>query len=1177
MSKHLQHFVDNFVKGMTLGNTMIDRAEMRDYRRSALEVARQKNETAAGIHRDKMGIERGKADAYIERMKALAAKDRAKLAGGSGGANLSGPVQEWTQTWGQGVPQDQPNYGPTYVQPESTEGTTAPTGGYSSTDTEVGTDDTVGAARGGRIPQRMARGGRSRQLAGSIMQGAARGIQQMNRPYNTPPFNPDPAQAPTMSRGPSTPLPTSSGFPTSLAPPTPGAGTTGPGSGYGTVAAPPPSYQPGAIQTNALPDLTPQQADSGTYRRGGAVRRMARGGPVRRFEGGGNTGGYDLTPEAVYGRPGGSTPPITIIGPDGKPVTPEMRDRFLAEQDYLARKGVPTQHAAANEPVGSPRSMGVDTTYRPPTEYGRRAQEAARGTAHVPVSQYGTQVGPSGGDVDPAGPRDWSPTPQREVTQGETGEFPDVTKTMPPVTVTGTRPKAVDDSWKPIRDQTRTAAYDPRKDLFDPENIHAVDEQGRTKSALAGATAYADKKFGTGNVQGQIQGQESGPAPGDAARNRHELYTGKGAADPQMMAKVFQTVDPDNKMNMEQKMQAAINAVHDFHMKAGNKTAADQSAFEVAQYANTLARHQAAQAIKQMQSGDHQGAITSLINGYNMLPDGHSASYENGNIVLKDRTGKPVASYVMDERAMKNIALGMATGQLGWDVIRMGGQRENLPSNPPGGGRPQIADTQGGPAGPPPDLGTTTPQGAPPGAAPPAGQPPPMPRGRQPWDERVPTAGGTPITPSAAQPSAAPAGPAQPPAAPPTATTPSVPAGPAPGTGPTPAPAPTPSPQAPQPPATASAPPAPAPSQTVPPPAGTKAGATTATTQPAGQPNAAAVDTSKTPASKEPPKEPPKPPTETEINQRKADYWKKDPYAPEPGVSRTTAQEPKEEGVILAGLADARAKHNAMIQAMMLDAQKKGIMRTKEGSNYVNKVIATRQKEFEDYAKGVQARLAEVRKGQSEQDRYEREKVLEPRRYTRADVKEAETGWEQHRKELEANAGKSYRGTADQPEGRAQEKVKYDHGNSVLRYAKTPKDLAPLNRVARGIWDSNGNIPDNEAYDVAVAATSILRPDKDGKPKVGANHQPGVNGTTYTVQGNTRRGFDMRILGKTYHISPNTYSDIVALHKQNGQDYTEKKEKYDKEMATKERAKEGIKALVPRMLMPIGVGAASGG
>jgi hypothetical protein len=1269
MSRTLQHFVDNFLRGMEVGNKMQDRAEMRQYRRDSLEVARQKNKTAGDIHRDKMGIERDRANAYIDLARANAAKARAKLGGGAGaqGPQMSGALQNWTKEFGSGVPQEQPNYPPNYGQTDQDNTQVPePRSGYAGSQTLLSDDEGGGGgeggdgyARGGRT--RMAAGGRSRRqaLMGSIMQGANRGIQALNQPpRGTPPFNPN-APAPTITRGASTPV-------------SPGAGSTGPGSGYGDNPAPP--VTPTAIQTNPLPDMT---GVGETYRRGGPVRgrRYEEGGSVdddrllhsqtgapttdfRMGRGRAMIGGnYDpnsqyMTAEAGYEHPVGRSGRIGVqgnygknVGPDGASAKPDwgvgIRGKFRFNRGGQVPRfddggnTTPQEGRIVYDEQGQPIWMtptGPDEPYNP--QYGGNKYGGAKpgGATFGGAKPGGATPGgatPGGGTYGGNTYGGWRHTrPTDAVTHdpGETGGPPEQTpyrptqydasdyenappkqpgQTMPPVVVTGSRDGggggrgAIDTRWKPLRDQTREAAYNPEKDLFDPENIHAVDKSGQTKSALSGAVDFADKTFHQkqgGNVPGQIQGQGGGeggqPGPGIGAdprqqqlaqRGKDALYSGVGAPDQKMMDNIFKTIDPENKMSMDQKMMAAVTAVHAFHIKEGKPDEANKAAFEVAQYANSQARNYAATAMKQMQSGDHQGAINSLITGYNQLPDGHTATYENGNLVLRDQTGKSVANYVMDERAMKNIALGMATGQLGWDVIRQGATiGTNLPSNPPQGGRPSIADDLGKPGGP-----SAAPVG-PPGAPPQPGQPQ-----------------------QAAQPQAAPAGPAQTPAAPtaPTATPPTTAGGPGMAPAPT---APTPQPtQVPQPPPAASAPPQapaqppgaarssqpappakPAPTatptatqtQTKPGPTATTSGSagatqsTTGTATTGGGKNAGegktAVDTTKTVVNKDEPKVV----TPEQVNQAKADYWKDDPYKPTPGIRRSVAQDPKEEHEVLALLKQKDDEYKAYRTRMLVDAENKGIMKTSQGSAYVQKVIAARDKEHDEMRKGIAARLGQIRTFQQGQDRHEQEKVLAPRNYTPEQLTKAHTDFESQRDARIADADRSYRGNEKSPEGQAAVKRKLDLSNSVLRYAKDPKDQVPLNRVAAAIWEANGNISAKEAYDAALSVTSIMRDGPDGKEQTGENRQKGKNAIQFTPHANLRRGITMELPdGRAYHISPNGYKDVVGLHKTNWQEYAKDKEKYDKQKTLKEKAKAAISVLAPRMLSPIGMGVASGG
>lgn len=653
MSKNLQHFVDNFLRGMEVGNRMQDRWANQQYRREALDVQRARNAQAAAIHADKMGIERARLGGYLQDVQGRYIKNTTPKAGKAGPAAPSAAQEAWRAQNGApdyGVPQAQPVQ-VTVEAPEPDTPTPEPRSAY------------------GETPE-FARGGLVRK----------------------------PAQAG-------------------------GTGTNGPGSGYGDRAVPPPmAFRPNAPATKGR----------------GAPRAYAEGGLVT-----------DDTINAQLPPPP-DEPLWTPQGDVAREVAIEtVRNRRLE----AAQRGLPV--GEDTPPPGMERRYG-GARYGGNRFGGNRFGGQTFGQSHgmnlprdrdAPMPTFRNPSDPINRTVDemPGWLRqDWQgeedradetqPAPPRD--PGETGGFPEMQpadrtvaryKMIEPRTAPaggggargGGRGGAINTGWKPLRDQTRTAAYDPEKDLYDPDNVHA------TATPLQGAATYADRVFHQG--QGQVQGQTSGegaPTNSLAERGKHALYSGTGAADPKMMQQVFQTVDPQGTMPMEQKLTAAVKAVHDFYMKTGDTENANKSAFEVAQFGNAQAREHGKQALQLMQSGNMQGATDALIKGYNWLPDGKTASAENGQVVIRDEGGQTVAAYPLDPKAMQNIALGMASGQLGWDVIRMGS------TAPPGAG-------------------------AQPAASPPA-------------QAQV-----------AAQPAAAPAGPSQIPAAPATVTTPSRPSPPA--------------------------------------------------------------------------------------------------------------------------------------------------------------------------------------------------------------------------------------------------------------------------------------------------------------------------------------------------------------------------------------------------------------
>src|SRR5262245_29271478 len=95
MSKNLQHFVDNFIRGMALGNQMQDRWAVQQYPRHMLDVERAKNSQSASQFDRKMRNEDLRTQGYLKDVEGRYAKNMRPPAprGGRGGTGMT-PEQE---------------------------------------------------------------------------------------------------------------------------------------------------------------------------------------------------------------------------------------------------------------------------------------------------------------------------------------------------------------------------------------------------------------------------------------------------------------------------------------------------------------------------------------------------------------------------------------------------------------------------------------------------------------------------------------------------------------------------------------------------------------------------------------------------------------------------------------------------------------------------------------------------------------------------------------------------------------------------------------------------------------------------------------------------------------------------------------------------------------------------
>src|SRR5262245_50911227 len=172
----------------------------------------------------------------------------------------------------------------------------------------------------------------------------------------------------------------------------------------------------------------------------------------------------------------------------------------------------------------------------------------------------------------------------------------------------------------------------------------------------------------------------------------------------------MKVVAPGGKRAVPQRMQAASQLSHDFYMKQGDKQGADQSAFEVAQYGVSQSRNHGVEAIKALQRGDTSAAIAQLTQGYDWLPNGKHAVVQGGQLIVVGADNKAEMTIPINPQTIGNLAMGMASGKLGWDVLQHSAgvpPAQTQAVSPAAPSRP-AAQPQAAPAGP------ATPPAAPP-------------------------------------------------------------------------------------------------------------------------------------------------------------------------------------------------------------------------------------------------------------------------------------------------------------------------------------------------------------------------------------------------------------------------------------------------------------------------------
>jgi hypothetical protein len=946
---------------------------------------------------------------------------------------------------------------------------------------------------------------------------------------------------------------------TSRTPMQPSAGTTGPGSGYGDVAAPPVSRyanggsvdDPTENLLNSFYKTNQDQIARNTAQASMPMRSMGdAGGSANAATGsggdaaGGASGTGGVGGSATDGAGGSAA--AGVGGDDGGTYR-----RGGGVRRYADGGAVGFGSAFTNAAMRGSRQATAQ--HNPYNRYDTPPPPTITRTASTPVPNDGTSSYAEGGPVDRFRSDDreeaykWAEgrTPprtiarqDREVTPpppayepGDTGELPRDQPAgddhyadaggMPPVTVTAKRDRPAGPARRrQLGDQSRTAAYDPEADRMDPRNTNITEPGGAVNERVWRATpeahpdAYPDDNKGMFGERLDRPGPNPVPAeagtgsainlgapttptapaqdnyavkgasrfatnmfPGE--QGEHALFAGKGAPPPTEVQGVFKTIDPDDKMPLHEKMVASTKAVHDYWMAKGDPKQADQAAFEIAQFGNTMARQHGAKALKAMQGGDQNGALNELMAGYGWLPDGGTPEVKGNAIVIRDAKGTVTTTIPLQPGTLQNLALGMSTGQLGWDVMHSGAGRQ-VTSGP-------TAQPQAAPAGPQPTPAAPT---APPAPPPTQGPPPP------------PTQGPAPP-------------PTQAPAPPPTQA-------PVPQMGPEGAPQAisTTPPQAAPPPAPQATPTA-RPAAPAPPPA--------VSTQGQGQRVPPQGDGG-------PPGSPSQPPAQKTPEQQKAeqdDAEQKD-YAKNPYGARRVANSAEAERD--RKIAQARDDAQREIAEVMKKANAHGLTGKGKLPAVVNQVIGAKKKKYEDDVKMIEADYRA--------DHAERQRQLQPRNMSLNDYTTIDTTFAQRSEAL-----------AKAKSGSAPAQFRDD---SVLRYAKGD-DQQTIKDIATNIWQHNKGLSPQQALDLALTTTSIMRPTPDDKDPVGQNRQKGEKATRFKALNQGDKGVTSLRFGDgtDIRVDNNTYQRIAQQHAENWRRWAESQTKEGKDKAAREKNRLG--------------------
>jgi len=276
---------------------------------------------------------------------------------------------------------------------------------------------------------------------------------------------------------------------------------------------------------------------------------------------------------------------------------------------------------------------------------------------------------------------------------------PNAPSREPPIPLPPQRPaptgSAVDTSaGNPLKahdDQTRTAAFDPS--VEGPPATGAVPAAGMAAPAPAVPTqqtpasamtgAPSDKGLSTNNARSDLENALHGAMTfaqdtfhlRDANDPHHEggkqaLFSGVGAASPDVVKQMDQKVNANVPADPQLYAVRRLEAIYRWYSMNGKTAEANKAAFELVQFTAGVAAQWGDRAAKQMQAGDVPGAIKSVQEGYNYIPDGrHMQVQGNTATIVDSRTGQPIQQFQFSPQQVFGAAMGLSNRSLYWQVL----------------------------------------------------------------------------------------------------------------------------------------------------------------------------------------------------------------------------------------------------------------------------------------------------------------------------------------------------------------------------------------------------------------------------------------------------------------------------------------------------------------------------
>jgi hypothetical protein len=204
-----------------------------------------------------------------------------------------------------------------------------------------------------------------------------------------------------------------------------------------------------------------------------------------------------------------------------------------------------------------------------------------------------------------------------------------------------------------------------------------VSAQSRTRiSPDAGYDAVnAGLKYGV-----QALGQTG--VPTTQRRQRLQAITrGAGAAPLADMQQIFKKIDPNGEMGDSERNIAALSAVYQYKLRAGDPQGAQRAAFTMLQHYRLASQRYAAIAAAAAEHGDVDGAAKAAMKAYANIPDGKDLKITkapDGRLqysMIDEKTGKTIQQGIATPQQLAAAAMGVATKGFDQFLLAAAGER----------------------------------------------------------------------------------------------------------------------------------------------------------------------------------------------------------------------------------------------------------------------------------------------------------------------------------------------------------------------------------------------------------------------------------------------------------------------------------------------------------------------